>query len=515
MKTLIGLGKKFFSFFILFSIQSITVSANDYSSDHTPQALYNFMSARQRASDQINEYESSNNILTPSDYEKILESIRSLKNEYLLINRKTLDPEWLYNAQFQIRFLNQKLHVLLQQKLTLKQISVEQKQSIEYEAQILNSANQKLYKSPQKSIPIFGVKGSDWSLSKWINDKEFYNYMYEDDEVVYRGLRLRSGDIILNHPIEKPVGIFTAISDTRSVYSHGAMIIFYKSKWGRLPIVVDVHERGIRAVPLHHYLGSKVIGYGEIYRYESPPENFEQKLDKAVKVLMSKPHPYDLTGSEDRRALSCVEMISFLLELIGEPKIELKHKISDNIYKNILRFGKLNYQKFQMPNDVFEDERFKYIGYVDNTLSLENLIANEVLLDLFREKMENKIVKRGKDLERTFGEIAIREMRNKYSFLGYFLLQATGFDRSNFPAGDPGLLTAVNSIDTIFANVMNRCLNLNKNGKQSSCYKSLNNFIKNRIHTLNNYSIHDIKSDVYIRVTMDIQLSSFDQLFIN
>ncbi len=356
-----------------------------------------------------------------------------------------------------------------------KLLRIKDRQEIEFEAQILNEHKQKFYRLPRKSLPIEGVKGSDWPLSRWESDKEFYNYQFEGDEVLFRGLRLRSGDVFLNHPIEKPVGIFTAISEKRTVFSHGAMIVFIHNKWGRLPVVVDLHERGIRAVPLHHYFGSKVIGYGEVFRMQNTARDFEFQIDRAVKELMRVEHPYDLTGSEDRKALSCVEMISYVLELMGEPKLQMTNQIRDNIYKNILRLGKLSQQKFQTSNDVLLDSRFSYVGYIDNTQSLEVQLSNELLLDLFREKMDQKIMKNSKSLSRLFGEIAIDQVRNKKSLFGGFILGLTGFTRETFPVGDPGLLTAVNAIDNIFAKAMDRCLGPDKFKKTSLCFKAIQN----------------------------------------
>lgn len=418
---------------------------------------------------------------------------RDLKNSYAKLDRTTTKADLLYEAQFQLRFANRHLKTVLSklsQKGLLKQN--EQKQ-IEMEAHLLDDWSQSFYRSPQKTLPIDGIGGSDWPLSRWENDKEFYKYTFEGDEVVFRGLRLKSGDILLNHPIEKPEGLFTALSEERSVFAHAAVIVFLNKKWGRLPVVVDVHERGIRAVPLHHYLGARVVGYAEVYRFREELTRLAERSEKAAIALMSEEHPYDLTGTEDRKALSCTEMVSFFLELMGEEKMPLGGMFKEAIFKNILRFGKMENQLVQVPNDVFRDARFKYVGYIDNTQTLSIQVINEVLMDLFREKMEYHIAKSRKDLGRLFGEIAIAQIKNRRSVFGGFILGLTGFNRENFPVGDPGLLTAVNAIDFSFKGAMERCLGLQKTFNGSNCEKRLRQWLRKGV-ARDNYSIHEWKS---------------------
>ena len=317
---------------------------------------------------------------------------------------------------------------------------------------------------------------------------------------------------MLNHTTGKPVGIFTAIAEQRSLYSHGAMIVILNRKWGRLPVVVDIHERGIRAVPLHHFLGPKVLAYGEIYRMVQRPTEMLVRLQKAFELLTSEEHPYDLTGSEDRKALSCVETLSYIFELAGEQKIEIRSRIQDAIYANILRFGRLDYQYMQMPNDVLLDERFEFLGYIDNVQSIEHQVSNEIFLDLFREKMMQKKVKTRKDLARFFGEIAIDQIRNERSFLGGFLLGVTGFNRENFPAGDKGLLAAVNAIEHVFNKAMTRCLSADRFGKSTLCRRVLQ-ISAGQGAAAYDYSIHRWKSEWKLRSAADKELTEFEQMF--
>jgi hypothetical protein len=447
-----------------------------------------------------------------ADIDALLAALARFKESYASLDRQSLAPEDLYEAQFLWRFSNFNLRRVLTAAQKRGTLSLELRQRAELMAGILSDRHQNFYRVPQKSLPIEGIKGSDWPLSRWQNDPEFYKYSFEGDEVLYRGLRLRSGDLLLNHPIEKPVGLFAALAEGRNIFSHGAMVVFLQQPRGRLPVVVDVHERGIRAVPLHHYLGPKVLGYGEVFRFKVAPVNLEQRLDKAVRELMKTEHPYDLTGSQDRKALSCMEMVTYLLELMGEPVLPMRYEIEDRVFQNILRLGKLDFQRVQFPNDGFLDERFAFVGALDNPQSLETLVSNEVLLDLFREKMETKIMKDKKDLVRIFGEIAIAQVRSRYSLFGGFILGVTGFNRENFPAGDPALLTAVNSIDFILVHAMNRCLGLDKIVKSEACLKGFKRSAQTGLQRYA-YSIQAWKASPELRALANRELRQLDEMF--
>ncbi len=44
----------------------------------------------------------------------LIDRIRDLKNAYAQLDRQTLEPAWLYEAQFQLRFTNRKLKSILE-----------------------------------------------------------------------------------------------------------------------------------------------------------------------------------------------------------------------------------------------------------------------------------------------------------------------------------------------------------------------------------------------------------------
>lgn len=70
-------------------------------------------------------------------------------------------------------------------------------------------------KAPCASLPFNGTYATCVELSDWRNNPDFYNYEFGGDSVVYRGMKLRAGDLILNHTTSKPAALYTAFANER------------------------------------------------------------------------------------------------------------------------------------------------------------------------------------------------------------------------------------------------------------------------------------------------------------
>jgi hypothetical protein len=122
---------------------------------------------------------------------QLIDLIESLKASYAQIDRRATDVEDLYEAQFRVRLANAQLRTTLTQLLKSQRIPQDVKNEIEYHAQTISSAKQPYFRSPKKALPIEGVKASDWPLKRWESDRDFYNYTFDGEDVLYRGLRLK------------------------------------------------------------------------------------------------------------------------------------------------------------------------------------------------------------------------------------------------------------------------------------------------------------------------------------
>ena len=473
--------------------------------------ISNFSEARKALTVKLISIESS---ITPINWNTIIQDIDSLKKIYAQIDRSTVEPSILFDAQFQLRFLNSKLKSLLLEKNNQDHLSLEIIKEVENKAQIYNEYSQNEYRSPRLSPPVEGVSGISYPIEHWAKEKDYYNYTFIDNEIYFRGLRLRSGDLVFNHTSDKPSGMFTAITEKQSVFSHTAMIVILTTKLGRLPLVMDVYERGIRLIPLHHFFGPKIINYAEVFRLKNPPRNLEFQLEQIVRKLVLEDHPYDLVGTEDRKALSCAELIPYVLELLGLNKVQLKNQIQENIYNNILKLGFFE-RRYMTPNDILYDHQIKYVGYVDNAPPLEEIIVGNIIIDLFREKMDQKIINTNtsnKSFMRKMTELTIDKMRDQNSFVGRTLLNMNGFKYNTFPVGDLGLLSAINELDYIFGNAMTKCIEYDGIRDNNYCYDLVHELMTHKIKE-EEFFLNTWRGNSLLRNVINLELSEFNEYF--
>lgn len=386
----------------------------------------------------------------------LLDKIEAMKSAYGKIQRKSHNPLDLYQVQFQLRLANSLLKNYLDYEYKENRLSKVQRSEILYQAQLFDKRGYKAHLSPQKSPSFKGISGPSYPLDYWAKESEYYNYTFKGDAVLFRNLLIKSGDVIFNYTTQKPVGIFTAVGEKQNVFPHVSLVVFFQTPKGRLPLVMDVYKQGMRLIPLHHFLTNDFFVYSEVFRQKNRPLDFENRLDQAGRLLMSKVYPYDLIGALDRNALSCPEMIDYLLELTNQKRLEFHDQIKESIYKNVLKFGYFE-RKFLMPNDIFFDDRYEYVGYLDSTPPIKEIITNDLLIEVFRGSMDKKVVKDTKGFLLQLITDTIQKMRDRQSMVGSLLLKSNGFDNNNFPVGDNGLIGAVGVVDLSFQSAMMAC----------------------------------------------------------
>ncbi len=494
-----------------------TISKNSFSLKDDDQALYNsialFKKQRKVLTDHIRSLKRSKEN-TNRDWSTLANMIHNMKDSYARIPRVNTDSELLHDVQFQLRLTNSLLRSFLEGEHGRKRLSGQKLNELLYEAQLFSyDFKNKFYLSPSLTPPIKGVKGPNLPLKYWSEKPEYYNYTFDDKtgEVLFRGLNLSSGDLILNYTTQKPDGLFTAISERQNIFSHISMIVFFQTSQGRLPMVIDVAQSGVRLIPLHHFLSPDLLIYAEIFRHKDPPPHFEVQLDIATKKITRQPHPYNLSESENSGAFTCPEAIQYIFNLIGQEPILKKERIKDSIYKNILRFGSFR-QTYLMPSDFIYDGRFEYVGYLDNSPPLEDTIVQDVMMDLFREKMDSKVVKSDKGTLLKLSQWAIKSMYDPNSKMGLFLMKTNDFTPETLPVGDANLIGAVGAVDIAFSTAMINCTYRYKNRAPSPCFLMIESLLSQNFSE-ERFSVGWWRGHVSLRRLVDKELHIFNKFF--
>ena len=68
-------------------------------------------------------------------------------------------------------------------------------------------------------------------------------------------------------------GIFTVFSREENYSPHLGVYVEIEVDGKVFPCIYEIHERGIRTVPLNIYLSPAFTSYVEVYRFKSEPES--------------------------------------------------------------------------------------------------------------------------------------------------------------------------------------------------------------------------------------------------
>jgi hypothetical protein len=418
--------------------------------------------------------------------------VRKIKNYYISIDRSKISSAKIYENEYLLRFMNERIVNRIEAAKQKGQVEEFYFEPLLAESQIYSNKTSPIEIRPNKTLSFYGTKASDIKLEDWIDDPEFSRYDFKDDSVNFRGLTLKPGDVILNHPTDKPGGTFTSLAKENNSFSHAAIVVFLNREGRKIPIVIDEHERGARAVPLSVYLSPQVVSYAEIFRTANDLWNktHQIRLNEEANFILNMEFPYDLTGSTKSDALSCVELVNLLYQLCGLKSVPVTAGFSNETYKNIMRFGKIK-NDFVTPTQLAMSPYFKNIGYIDNKEPLSQIIANEIILKVFRDRMAHGVLKaKGYPFAKDIGLSAIEEIHNPRSVIGDVLLSFTGFRRSNFPRGSKELLVSVNNITEIIQTAFSTCNPKdNSDNSDSPGCRSIIEATKNRAFKQTNFSM--------------------------
>ena len=108
-----------------------------------------------------------------------------------------------------------------------------------------------------------------WRADGWRTVPGMANYEITHGSVQYRGLQLRTGDILLVDSGQRGGGIYTSFSYPRSNFTHSATVVLLddqKEANRTIPAVFEMHMGGLRVVPLKRFLSPDFTAYAEAYR---------------------------------------------------------------------------------------------------------------------------------------------------------------------------------------------------------------------------------------------------------
>lgn len=436
-------------------------------------------------------------------------NIQEFRKSYLSQDRSVLSPLAIYDNEFLLRFVNLRILSDLLARRGRGGVSAGESALLLNRASIFTPESEALEVAPPDVLAFDGVNASETKLEDWESDSRFSHYIYKSNVVIFRGIEFRPGDLILNHPQSSPTGLGTVVASEPNLFSHVAMVVFLKRGSRVVPIVVDEHERGVRAVPLSDYLSPKVIQYAEVFRLKDRAviEGKGEVLSRVVEELLHRDVPYDLSGTPRPNAMSCVELVNYIYSNSGVEPFPITSGVSDGAYPNVLSWGPIE-RNYVTPAQVALNPRVELIGYVDNAIPLQQMIANEAVLRIFRDLMTEKQIDMG-EIRRKEAVMAylIDRMQDPDSILGRILLKLRGIPRSLIPYGSRDFMTSVLYLNDVTQKAMNRCM-----AGSAICAKKLEE-VSNSALSMRGFSMSTITRSAEVLFPVSAEMHDWIKLF--
>jgi hypothetical protein len=300
---------------------------------------------------------------------------------------------------------------------------------------------------PHRDLDIRPTAGSDWPFERWSTLPEFANYDFAaDGSVRFRGLELRSGDIFLIDLNDDSSDLYTAYTTNESLYGHFAIFAILERNGLRFPAAIEIHEKGLRAVPLHLFLNPRFAAYVQVYRLKERPQGWDAKISEVVQAALRESHPYDFYSRDQIDGpLTCTAVGSLVLERTGIAPVALRSPVDPLILPNFEELG-MDLDRILTPTDYARDSRFESVGSIDNS-ELPRALAHQLISGAVAEELRERLL----DTRRLPGEyqfnlFAIREAQRRTP-TGEALLALEGFHDADFPSGPAPLIALMPILD--------------------------------------------------------------------
>ena len=281
-------------------------------------------------------------------------------------------------------------------------------------------------------------RASDWTTERILSTPALSRYQRDQQgHVIFRGLHLAPGDLLLVNLANPSEGLFTSFTKTTNYASHLALYVELRNGNHLYPCVFESYEHGIRIVPLITYFNPSHTHFVEIYRFRSQPKNATLKLDKAVISALAKPHGFNIhideAKSQNGKYITCTTAITRILLQAGFAIPTQSTPIAPFVQSNLERLG-IYARQFLTPSDFMHMPQLQVLGWIDNQhwqLKLSSFLA----VSLFNQAISTRILEPRHDGAYMIYRFGSKNILQDTFVLGGLLRWFFGFTPDNFPAG--------------------------------------------------------------------------------
>ena len=355
---------------------------------------------------------------------------------------------------------------------------------------------------PDKWIRIPPSYKSAWPFERWAQFEEFADYSRSEGIVSYRGIEFRSGDTLIINLQNPSEGLFTLVLEDRNYSPHMGIFVEVETERGVYPVVFEIHQLGVRLVPLQLFLSDSISAYVEVFRLRDAPSNWTDNLSNSVLEIIAEEQGFNLFADDGHRDgnhyLTCVTAVQYLVAKSG---IDLEYPdpsaVSPLILANVKPLG-FQTSAYLSPTDILRWDEIELVGIVDNGGYIDN-VTRQLVNERLRERMsESPLSLDGATFR--FVRWASRLVLQETPVMAPLLRSAFGYSKANFPMGTAELLAFMELI-------------------QGDIHRSVNN-LKPSISAIladypyrDSFSIHALIDDVEVRRLTDKAMAPIDRWF--
>jgi hypothetical protein len=359
---------------------------------------------------------------------------------------------------------------------------------------------------PDKWIRIPPSFRSSWPFERWSKYPQFARYLRDAERVIYRGIEFRPGDVLIINLQNPSEGLFTMVLEGRNYAPHMGMYIEIETEQGRFPAIYEIHQVGVRAVPLHVFLSDAVSSYVEVYRHRSFQPEWGELLDASARQILLENQGFNLFADEDHshanHYLTCTSAVEYLVEKSGIAlTLPGPSKLAPTTLAHVEPLG-FETAGFLSPTDIVQWDQMELVGIIDNGYFSDN-ITRQLVNERLSERLANDPLSLNSFDYRLFrwaSELIVSDT----PVLAPILRTVFGYTKENFPVGTKEILAFMELIQ----------MDINKSVKnlKPRISKVLPRFLP-RPGTRELFSVHAMIEDPMVRALTDAAMAPVNRWF--
>ncbi len=276
----------------------------------------------------------------------------------------------------------------------------------------------------------------DVHFESWKSRAEFgpAAYKREGTGISFRGQHLESGDVLMTNLSSDSDGVYSTLTDRRNNFSHVAVFVMLP---GDFPAVLEIHDEGVRAVPLKFFLSDRFSSYVEIYRFAELDAQKRAELGKAALDLTHESHGFDFYVDDTQtKYLTCALTAANLFRRVGLAPIEGTTYYDPLTYPNLVILGVTSTagRRLLLPDDYMKSPRLKLVGVVDNG-RFDRVVARALVRDRVQDLWRtHDLDVHNFPYDYAIYHFAVNSIQTN-SWIAPVFLKFLGFRQDNFPHG--------------------------------------------------------------------------------